>query len=157
LNDIDNHSILCSTFTRAYMKLSDLEPKFLFAAAALALFAVSSCKDSSNPVTNPSQIVFPASGISYEKQVQPLFNVGCALSGCHDQATAQNRNLDLTSYGGWREDLQVIIPFDTTKSRLVWSIEAQPGSTPMPPAKPLTQNQITGLKKWILEGAKDTP
>ncbi len=139
------------------MKLSTLERKCLFAVSAIALFAISSCKNSSNPVSNPSQIVFPASGISYEKQVQLLFNVGCALAGCHDQATSQNRNLYLTNYGGWREDLQVIIPYDTTKSRLVWSIEARPGSTPMPPAKPLTQNQITGLKQWILEGAKDTP
>jgi hypothetical protein len=128
--------------------------KYFFAiAAAIALLAISSCKDSSNPITNPDEIVFPDSGISYEKQVQPLFNVGCAYKGCHDSGN----NLDLTRYLAWYKNPLVIIPGDTSKSTLVWCIEAQPGSPAMPPAKLLLQNQITGLKRWILEGAKDTP
>jgi hypothetical protein len=135
------------------MKPLHPEYKFLFAAAAsIVLLAISSCKDSSNPITKLDEIVFPDTGISYERQVQPLFNVGCAFAGCHDNAN----NLDLTRYLAWYKNPLVIIPGDTSKSTLVWSIEAQPGSPAMPPAKPLSRNQITGLKRWILEGAKDT-
>ncbi|HTR82750.1 MAG TPA: hypothetical protein VMM58_14065 [Bacteroidota bacterium] len=129
--------------------------KFLFVTTVVAgLLFISSCKDSSNPISNLDQIVFPDTGISYQKQVQVLFNVGCAYSGCHD---ASDKTLNLTVYGGWYSDPLVIIPKDTSKSRFVWNIEAKPGSAPMPPAKPLSDNQINGLKRWILEGARDTP
>ena len=117
------------------------------------LFVLSSCKDTSNSVSALDDIVFPATGISYEKQVQPLFNIGCATTSCHD---AQNNTLNLTSYGLWKLDPGVINAGDTTNSRFIWCIEARPGSAPMPPARPLVQNQIQGLKRWILEGAKDT-
>ena len=124
---------------------------------AVVLLALSSCKDTSNPVSKLDEIVFPDTWISYEKQVQPLFNVGCTNVGCHDRATDQNKNLDLTSFAGVRANFGVVVPKDTSNSRLIWTIEARPGSPPMPPAKPLNQNQINGLKRWILEGASDTP
>ncbi|MGA9407236.1 MAG: hypothetical protein WBW71_08905 [Bacteroidota bacterium] len=127
---------------------------FGFAAmicAVVAIATLSSCKDT---VTSPiSGIVFPAKNISYQKLVQPLFNIGCAIAGCHD---SQNTTLNLTSYGLWLQDPLVIIAGDSTNSRLVWCIEAKPGSSPMPPARPLSQNQIQGLKQWIYEGAKNT-
>ncbi|HTX18643.1 MAG TPA: hypothetical protein VMG34_08280 [Bacteroidota bacterium] len=136
---------------------TNLARRIAFVVATTGLALLTGCKNSSNPITNLDQIVFPASGISYERTVQPLFNVGCTLSGCHDRATTENNNLDLTSYAGLKADLLVVIPGDTGKSKLVWNIEGRPGSAPMPPSKPLNENQITGLKQWILEGAKDTP
>ena len=119
----------------------------------ISLFLFSSCQDSSNSVSALSDIVFPATGISYEKQVQPLFNIGCATTSCHD---SQDQTLNLTSYGLWKLDPGVINAGDTTNSRFVWCIEAKPGSPPMPPSRALVQNQIQGLKQWIYEGAKDT-
>ncbi len=121
--------------------------------AVISLFVLSSCKDTSNSVSPIGDIVFPAMGISYEKLVQPLFNIGCATTSCHD---SQDQTLNLTSYGLWKLDPGVINAGDTTNSRFVWCIEAKPGSPPMPPARPLVQNQIQGLKQWIHEGAKDT-
>ncbi len=127
---------------------------FSMAGCVVALvFVLSSCKDTSNSVSNLDEIVFPATGISYEKQVQPLFNIGCATTSCHDN---QDKTLNLTSYGLWKLDPGVIYSGDTTNSRFIWCIEARPGSSPMPPARPLVQNQIQGLKRWIYEGAKDT-
>jgi hypothetical protein len=119
------------------------------------LFVFPACKDTSNSVSTLDEIVFPGTGISYEKQVQPLFNIGCATTSCHDNAS-QKGNLDLSSYGLWKLDPGAINAGDTTNSRFVWCIEAKAGSAPMPPARPLVQNQIQGLKRWILEGAKDT-
>ncbi|MGA7161506.1 MAG: hypothetical protein WBZ48_10925 [Bacteroidota bacterium] len=121
--------------------------------AVIAITFLSSCKDTSNSVSSLDEIVFPAKNISYQKLVQPLFNIGCATTDCHDN---QNKTLNLTSYGLWLQDPLVIIAGDTTNSRFVWCIEAKPGSPLMPPARPLSQNQIQGLKQWIYEGAKNT-
>ncbi len=123
--------------------------------AVISLSVLSSCKDTSNPSSPIGNIVFPATNISYEKQVQPLFNIGCATTSCHDNES-QKGNLDLSSYGLWKLDPGVIIDGDTTNSRFIWCIEGRAGSPPMPPARPLVQNQIQGLKRWIFEGAKDT-
>ncbi len=122
-------------------------------AAAVGMY---SCKDS---VTNSiNDIVFPKNKISYHRTIQPLFNIACATSGCHDVQTKAS-NLDLSSYSGIRQRFyDVVIPKDTALSRLIWSIEGRPGSTPMPypPYPPLTANQIQGFKTWIMEGATDT-
>jgi hypothetical protein len=129
----------------------------LLASVSAVVIGLSSCRDTSNPITKIDEIVFPDSNISYEKQVQPLFNVGCANATCHDRATEENKNLNLLSFEGVRANFGVVIAGDTLNSRLIWSIEGRPGTVPMPPLKPLSQNQIRGLKIWILEGARDTP
>jgi len=121
--------------------------------AFIVVCVVSSCKDTSNSVSSLGDIVFPATNISYEKQVQPLFNIGCATASCHDN---QDAKLNLTFFGAWAQDPGVIVAKDSNNSRLVWCIEARPGSPPMPPAKALSENQIHGLAQWVVEGAKDT-
>jgi hypothetical protein len=120
--------------------------------AAAALFG--SCK-SDNSVSNLNDIIFPAKNISYDRTIQPLFNLTCTFGGCHDVQTMAG-NLDLTSYSGIRQHFyDVVIVRDTTLSQLVWRIEGKNGLPPMPPNRPLNLNQINGLKQWILEGATD--
>ncbi|MHB1051288.1 MAG: c-type cytochrome domain-containing protein [Bacteroidota bacterium] len=115
-----------------------------------------SCKDDSNPVSKIEDIVFPESNISYYRTIQPLFNIACATSGCHDIQTKAS-NLDLSDYTGIKQRFyDVVIPGDTSLSRLIWSIEARAGSAAMPPFRSLTFNQIRGFKIWIMEGATDT-
>ena len=110
----------------------------------------------SNPTGSKiDDIVFPAKNISYYRTIQPLFNIACGTSGCHDAVT-QASNLDLSDYSGIHQRFyDVVIPYDTAKSRLIWRIEGISGN-PMPPGRPLTLNQITGFKQWIMEGATDT-
>ena len=59
--------------------------------------------------------------------------------------------------GGGNVATLLLLPKDTTNSQLVWSIEATHGRPRMPPIgrTQLTTNQINGLKRWILEGAKN--
>ncbi len=116
-----------------------------------------SCEDTTtNSISNIDKIVFPESNISYYKTIQPLFNIGCATEGCHDLKTKAS-NLDLSDYLGLKQRFyDVVIVKDTSKSRLIWSIEGQYGTAPMPPQRSLTVNQIRGFKKWIMEGATDT-
>jgi hypothetical protein len=127
------------------------------AGLLLLAFMVSACEDASTEsISDINKIVFPASGISYNKTIQPLFNIACATSGCHDVKTKAS-NLDLSDYLGLRQRFyDVVIKGDTINSKLIWSIEWRPGSAPMPPAGGLNANHIRGFKQWILEGATDT-
>lgn len=112
------------------------------------------CEKPNTP--NDEEIIFPEKKISYYKHVQPLFFKNCVYSSCHEQFTRAS-NLDLTSYSSLLLRFNdVIIPKDTTMSRIVWRIEGRVGFLPMPPTKKLTENQIKGIKIWIMEGATDT-
>jgi hypothetical protein len=115
------------------------------------------CKDSTTD-NSQEDIVFPASNVSYGKQVEPLFLRACAIPGCHTQESmADAGGLSLETYQDALSVPLVIIPKDTLNSRLVWSIEGIRGSTIMPPIgrPPLNANQVKGLKTWIQEGAKN--
>lgn len=123
----------------------------------LSLFLAGGCKDENNPLDgdSPSNIVFPSSNVSYQQHVQPLFNQACALSGCHDDGAHQS-SLSLTSYdklmyGG----TLVIVRGQPEQSMLVMRIEGRVGAQMPSPQRPLNQNQITGIRAWIGEGAKN--
>ncbi len=124
--------------------------------SALLLVVCWSCKDT---ITGDgSNIVFPDSNISYGKQVEPLFLSSCAIPGCHTEADMDNAGgLSLETYQDATSVPLIIIPKDTTNSQIVWSIEGTHGRPRMPPiGRPqLTTNQINGIKRWILEGAKN--
>ncbi|MBW7888846.1 MAG: hypothetical protein H3C35_10900 [Bacteroidetes bacterium] len=129
-----------------------------FFVSALILFSIYffSCKDTSNTVSSIDDIVFPEKNISYNRHIQPLFNVACNNDACHDSKTKAG-DLDLTDYYGIRYAKPgIVVPNDTAASRLIWSIEGRIGSYPMPPKRALTLNQIHGFKQWIMEGATDT-
>jgi hypothetical protein len=131
---------------------------FRFAAVGTIVMLAcifASCKNE-NTVSSLDDIVFPEKNISYDRSVQPLFNIACTYGGCHDTKSYAG-NLDLTSYSGIRQRFyDVVIVRDTTMSRLIIRIEGKFGFTPMPPTRLLTLNQRRGLKQWILEGATDT-
>jgi hypothetical protein len=125
---------------------------FLVVIPLLSLF--SSCGKNSNPTT-PSDIVFPASNISYAQTVQPLFLQKCAFVGCHDDQSMAG-GLSLTSYLALTSPSHpgVVIPGNSTNSILAQKIDGRdPHLEPIPTT--LTSNQITGIKKWIDEGAKN--
>ncbi|MEW6062499.1 MAG: c-type cytochrome domain-containing protein [Bacteroidota bacterium] len=122
----------------------------------ITMVCFASCDKITKPDDSLDKIVFPESNISYNRHVQPLFNVACATSECHDTKTKAD-DLDLSYYSAAvNSKFGVIIPHDTSLSRLVWTIEGRPGSPRMPPQRSLNANHIRGLKQWILEGATDT-
>lgn len=117
---------------------------FLFAVAILG------CE---NTVTNPQTIVFPDSDVSYSQDIQPLFDLGCAVSGCHDGYT-QAGNLRLTSYADLFQNPGIIHPNDSSGSKLVQVLRGRlphPRIDELPP----TENQIRGIAIWIQEGASN--
>ena len=125
----------------------------LTVVAIVTLAAIfSSCKNVVGPA-GQADIVFPASNVSYTKQVLPLFSLDCAYSGCHDDQTAAG-NLDLTTYNGLISTPGVVIAKDTVHSLLIQVVEGKGYIMPPPPAPLLNSNQIQGLKTWIMEGLK---
>ena len=110
-----------------------------------------------NQTTQTSDIIFPASGVSFTKQVEPLFQETCA--SCHNgNNPGINLILNYTAFSdfwGYLIDYQpkIIISGSAANSILTEIFQALPNFMPPPPRPRLTQNQIDGIKTWINEGA----
>jgi len=123
-------------------------------AWSVLLWAVG-CKDTSptGPDESPSNIVFPATDVSYAAHVQPLFNQTCALSGCHADGPRPNP-LSLTSYENLMfNSLQVVVRGEPDQSVLILRVEGRIAPRMPLSRNALNQNQINGLRTWIAEGA----
>jgi len=124
----------------------------LVAIMLTSLVSLWSCKDNITG-EGPFDIVFPDSNISYNSLIQPLFDRGCALpGGCHageDPAGA----LGLESYQRLTERVGIVVPGSPDESLLLLRIDGRVNPR-MPLNRPaLTDNQIRGIGRWILEGA----
>ncbi|MGE5432291.1 MAG: c-type cytochrome domain-containing protein [Syntrophomonadaceae bacterium] len=125
----------------------------LFAVVFLAIAIIAGCKDT---VTNQSvdEHQIPSKNVSYNNDIQPLFEVKCNNSGCHDDQSRAG-GISLTSYQNTTSDPTMVVAGYPDNSRLIWVI--QPGaSNQMPPIErpQLTKNQRDGIATWIKEGAK---
>ncbi len=121
------------------------------------LIGLTGCKDTVTGSEDIDKVIIPSSNVSFSKYIFPVFNVKCSTAGCHDDGTRAG-GLSLTSWANATIDPSIIFPFKPDNSKLVWAIEGQPGVAPMPPigfVRPLTPNQIQGIRTWILEGAKN--
>jgi len=120
----------------------------------IILVSFAGCKDT---VTNQQvdDTVIPASNVLFGKHIQPVFNVKCTSSGCHDDESRAG-SLSLTSWTNVHIP-GIVNDYEPATSRLVWAVEGQLGSNSMPPFPypGLTKNQIDGIKTWIKEGAKN--
>ena len=122
----------------------------------LCIIILSSCKDQTNQ-SGASNIVFPASGVSFYKQVEPLFLQTCTAGGCHGGSQpAANLNLEVDTWHSLINFLPpIILVKNGTNSPLVKYLNGE--LAPQMPLRqqPLTTNQINGVKTWIDEGAQN--
>ena len=119
-------------------------------AAWLATCGMMGC--GANDISNPDQIVFPDSNVSFTKQVQPFLTLSCNSYGCHDESRSDNKYVALTSFANVRVINVVNQPGDTTCNLV--RIVAGRDLSHAAPIHP-NENQRQGIKKWVLEGAKD--
>jgi hypothetical protein len=112
---------------------------------------LTACSD--DGVRPGDEIVFPDEDVSYAAHVQPYFRFRCASYGCHEDQTRAG-NLSLTSYIALTERPGIVIPFNSQSSLLMQKID---GRLPHPLEVPIiiNMNQLTGIKTWIDEGAKN--
>jgi uncharacterized membrane protein len=128
----------------------------LFSGFLTLPLVLAGCDDTlSNAQVDKNTI--PSSNVSFSKNIQPVFLVKCAGSGCHDDISKAG-SLSLTSYISVTQSPVIVVKGSPETSELVWAIKGQSGASPMPPPPnitPLTSNQITGIQTWIKEGAKN--
>jgi hypothetical protein len=113
------------------------------------------CKDTLTGDELDSRVI-PDSNVSYSKDIQPVLDLKCSNSGCHDDGSRAG-GLSLSSWVNTTADPGIVFPYEPENSRLVWAIEGRIGATPMPPIgyPTLTKNQINGIRIWVEEGAKN--
>jgi hypothetical protein len=121
----------------------------LYLSLAASIFLLAGCTGA----TSPDQIVFPASNVSYAKDIEPYFALACVQ--CHDEGSS---NVDLTSCIAIQDDLGVVVmepttpPVgDTTASSLVLVMYGKVPHTLLN----ANDNQRQGIKRWVIEGAQN--
>ncbi len=122
----------------------------------ISLFVLFTSCDDAEQARDIDNRVIPSENVSYKEHLQPVFFLKCSTSGCHDDQTKAG-SYSMTT---WSNTVQpgVVDPFSPETSRLMWSIEGL-GVSMMPPVystiRPMTNNQIEGVRTWIKEGAQN--
>lgn len=104
-------------------------------------------------ITDP---IIPNENVSYSQDIQPIFNNHCNNSGCHNSQDNAGE-ISLTSWGELRGDPFLVIPGYPDESLLYLSVSGGSVNIMPPPfgtSRPLSNNQINGIRTWILEGAE---
>ena len=116
------------------------------------LIVFGACSDSKDD--EKEQIVVVPEVVSYQMDVQPLFDSSC--TNCH----GNKGKLSLTSYqntmkGG--ESGLVVIPNNGAKSLLVKKLSGTASGQRMPPEpkNPWDETKVSLVLKWIDQGAKN--
>ena len=123
----------------------------LLVALVLLACSMSSCGD--EILTDPKQVVFPDSNVSYLQHVQPFFNLTCTFSGCHS-SDSRAGDLALTTYMEFIDHPGLIIEGHPDNSVLAQMLESKlPHSADL--SDRITQNHINGIRQWIKEGAQN--
>ncbi len=86
--------------------------------------------------------------VCFTDQILPIFQSNCAMSGCH--------NGDEGNLGTYQGILDYgIKPGSASESKIYKAITAT-WLNPMPPSKPLNEEQRTLISLWINQGARNT-
>jgi hypothetical protein len=123
--------------------LHSLRPGYLLIVGALfsSLFFVSCQKDTVSTVD--------CTGLTptYTRDIKPILNASCALSGCHTSYTAQ-AGIDLSNFNSASEA--------SLQDRFLGSIQQKKGYRPMPQnAAQLSADKIQLITCWVQNGSPD--
>lgn len=106
--------------------------------------SISSCTNTTDAFSNLDTVCF-------EKDVLPIFQTNCAISGCHDGSSEE---FQLTDYNSIREKVK---PNNAKESEVYSAITDTWGEfMPPSPRQPLSKEQRTLIYVWIQQGAKNT-
>ncbi len=101
-------------------------------------------------IVPPSSDTVPYLWACFQRDIQPVLNSSCAISGCHDAITHQ-QGLNLSTYAAARS---IVVPNYPGESTLYQVITGN-GENMMPPSpyNPLQHSQIDSIYSWISLGA----
>ncbi|MDP2336331.1 MAG: c-type cytochrome domain-containing protein [Bacteroidota bacterium] len=128
----------------------------LFAGIAIAYTA---CKHEipafpDADTSTPSVITISCStdSVYFANTIQPLLVSGCAMSGCHDAIT-HKEGINLTTYTGVMKEVNA---GNASNSSLYKSmVRTDDERMPPSPAAAFTADQLTKVRSWINQGAKN--
>jgi Planctomycete cytochrome C len=103
-----------------------------------------------------SDIPIPDKNVSYSQHIQPIFNAHCNNSTCHNSEDRAG-GISLISYGELFAVPFLVIRGAPEESQLYLAVDGRSVIIMPPPygnSLPLSDNQITGIRTWIEEGAE---
>ncbi|MBC8354433.1 MAG: PSD1 domain-containing protein [Planctomycetes bacterium] len=129
--------------------MTSRRPQSLVLSVALVIAAVSSSHAEDRAT---------AEGVAYfEKHVRPLLAKRCY--SCHSsRAKKREGGLLLDSREGWSvggDNGTAIVPSNANASLLIRAVRYTDSDLKMPPDKPLSEDEITRLERWVQMGAPD--
>lgn len=112
---------------------------------------LASCSDTL--VSNPQEIIFPDTAVSYRNHVRPFLGLACAYSGCHSDEFPAG-GVRLTSYFTLFESPGLIIAGKPDQSKIILILE---NTLPHPLTfqQRIAPAQQRGMRTWVGEGARD--
>jgi hypothetical protein len=128
----------------------------LLSACAIWFAASLTASCSSGTATDSRSIVFPASGVSYQRHVQPFFDLSCTFAGCHNSQSPA-AGVSFASYFGFIGRAGLVVSGRPEQSVLIQVVDTRLATARVHPRSfqdRITTNQIEGLKTWIREGAE---
>ena len=90
--------------------------------------------------------------VCFEEQILPVFQTGCAISGCHSQESSEGGYV----YSDYESIMKSITPGSSGKSKAYQSIISIWSEHAMPPDRPLSEAERTLIRIWIEQGALNT-
>ena len=132
------------------MKNSLISAALVFSFILVVVFA---CDDTLPPDDN----LIPDKTVSYKMHIQPVLNIKCAVTGCHNSESMAGG----FSAQSWTDiyRLPLIDIGVPNNSYLYMTVKGLGGLPIMPPigasVYPMSEKEVKGLYTWILEGAKN--
>ncbi len=124
------------------MKYDKAYPFLLIIVSLATFFWISSCTH--------TPVIDNIPEVCFDRDVLPIFQNNCAISGCHDGGGESH--FTLNSYASI---IDGIVPGQPSSSNLYRSTIGS-GENLMPPGKPLTLYNRTIIRLWIEQGAGHT-
>ncbi|MCF8381318.1 MAG: hypothetical protein K9H49_17225 [Bacteroidales bacterium] len=129
-----------------------LKTKNILLTGLLIIFTLSLFSNLLNSCKHDSNIIDELPEICFESQVLPIFQNSCALSGCHDEASAVH-DVILSNYNSI---VKTVVPGKPDESMTYKSITDFRSDDFMPPDNALPMASRTIIRVWIEQGAKNT-
>lgn len=135
-------------FIRLLLNTLIMKPDKIYLSLALLLILtviswITSCTHETKITDMPE--------ICFEGDVLPIFANSCAISGCHDGTGESHQALD-----NYPDISHTVVPYNPDASRSYNAITATWGENKMPPDRPLSLENRTIIRIWILQGARLT-
>lgn len=122
--------------------------------AAIATLACAWCGCDESAITRPEDVTFPESGVSYGRHVEPLLELGCSFSGCHN-AIDRAGNVSFASYVSLFSVPGLVRPGDSLGSILAQVVSLRLPHVPADIPRLVNRAQAHGIAVWIQEGASN--